>query len=76
MKQLLQNLILILVIGLTPACVMTQHHVFDLDSVYRVGPKGGKVDAVFWNGTSWESCGTLNVPAGTYFKARLEIQED
>ena len=71
MKQLLQNLILISAISLTPACVMTQHHVFDIDSVYRVGPKGGKVDAVFWNGTSWESCGTLNVPAGTYFKGRL-----
>lgn len=71
MKQLLQNLILTSVIGLTPACVMTQPHVFDVDSVYRVGPKGGKVDAVFWNGVSWESCGTLNVPAGTYFKGRL-----
>lgn len=71
MKLLLQSLILISVLNLMPACARVPKHIFDVDSVYRVGPKGGEVDAVFWNGTTWEYCGTLTVPVGTYFKGRL-----
>lgn len=72
MKLLLHLLMISFVISLSSGCVTRQGHLFDADAVYRVGPEGGRIDAVFWNGTAWEKCGKVDIPAGTYFMGRIE----